>query len=173
MHRQATGSARRTLAYVRRQVFCLDAIVFSRMRTGESSRDATQVSREQRRLLRGRINMSKQTFETAGNLAVPFVPVVPTGPNVELVCEMSTSQVLCKGSIGTQQRLILAGGKVDAGCSCRIRGLDQRERISGPSCFTTPGTEDSPDSPPLSPSSDVEAAMRNLNRRAECSNKRK
>ena len=65
----------------------------------------------------------EEGLEAAGDLGVPFAPVVAAGFGVELVREIVFAEARGKAAVGFEQRLLLAGGEIDVGSYGGIGGL--------------------------------------------------
>src|ERR1017187_6903456 len=81
-------------------------------------------------VLAGGGKMVEEGLKAAGDLRVPFAPVVAAGFGVELVCEMALVEARGKAAIRFEQRFLLTGGEIDVGSYGGVDGLHEEEGIA-------------------------------------------
>jgi hypothetical protein len=93
--------------------------------------------------------MLEQALKAAGDLGIPFTPVVAAGFRLEFIREMAVMEKGGKSTVGIEQRFLFTCGEIEVRGLRWVGGLHKKEWVSFLASLASPGAEDGPESPPL------------------------
>ena len=113
------------------------------------------------------MDVGHKTLKAAGNLCVPFIPIVTAWLGVKFDGEIALLEKRDKSTNWRLKWFLFSCRDIEVGRSARVSGFQQNEGIAVRACFASRGTKGGPEAHTLRPPLDTEASAGHIDGRTD------